>query len=102
MLPSHVQAPARPVAQHQNSGEKEKTRVRALLRHFYLPYSVASDEKLLETSHGLGAWDGCGPARLGSDKHIPWSRARIYVCVRCVLKVETANSLSCGSAQSAL
>ena len=25
LLPSHVQAPARPVAQHQNSGEKEKT-----------------------------------------------------------------------------
>ena len=59
MLPSHVQAPARPVAQHQNSGEKEKTRVLALLRHIYLPYSVASDEKLLETSHGLGTG---GPA----------------------------------------
>ena len=59
LLPSHVQAPARPVAQHQNFGEKEKTRVLALLRHIHLPYSVASDEKLLETSHGLGTG---GPA----------------------------------------
>ena len=31
LLPSHVQAPARPVAQHQNSGEKEKTSVLALV-----------------------------------------------------------------------
>ena len=31
----------------------------ALLRHVHLPYSVASDEKLLETSHGLGTG---GPA----------------------------------------
>ena len=54
LLPSHVQAPARPVAQHQNFGEKEKTSVLALLRHIHLPYSVASDEKLLEMSHGLG------------------------------------------------
>ena len=59
LLPSHVQAPARPVAQHQNFGEKEKTSVLALLRHIHLPYSVASDEKLLETSHGLGTG---GPA----------------------------------------
>ena len=54
-----VEAPAWPVAQNQNSGEKEKTRVLALLRHIHLPYSVASDEKLLETSHGLGTG---GPA----------------------------------------
>ena len=54
LLPSRIQAPARPGAQHQNFGEKEKTRVLALLRHIHLPYSVASDEKLLETSHGLG------------------------------------------------
>ena len=59
LLPSHVQAPARPVAQHQNSGEKEKASVMALLRHVHLPYSVASDEKLLETSHCLGTG---GPA----------------------------------------
>ena len=59
LLPSHVQAPARPVAQHRNSGEKEKTSVLALLRLVHLPYSVASDEKLLETSHGLGTG---GPA----------------------------------------
>ena len=57
LLPSHVQAPARPVAQRRNSGEREKTSVLALLVH--LPYSVASDEKLLETSHGLGTG---GPA----------------------------------------
>ena len=50
---------ARPVAQHQNFGEKEKASVLALLRHIHLPYSVASDEKLLETSHGLGTG---GPA----------------------------------------
>ena len=31
LLSSHVQAPARPVAQHQNSGEKEKTSVLALV-----------------------------------------------------------------------
>ena len=59
LLPSHVQAPARPVAQHQNFGENEKTSVLALLMHIHLPYSVASDEKLLETSHGLGTG---GPA----------------------------------------
>ena len=59
LLPSHVQAPAWPVAQHQNFGEKEKTCVLALLRHNHLPYSVASDEKLLEMSHGLGTG---GPA----------------------------------------
>ena len=59
LLPSHVQAPARPVAQHRNSGEKEKTRVLALLRHINLLYRVTSDEKLLEMSHGLGTG---GPA----------------------------------------
>ena len=59
LLPSHVQAPARPGAQHQNFGEKEKTSVLALLRLVDLPYNVASDEKLLETSHGLGTG---GPA----------------------------------------
>ena len=45
LLPSHVQAPARPVAQHRNSGEKEKTSVLALLRHINLLYRVASDVK---------------------------------------------------------
>ena len=49
-----VEAPARPVVQNQNSGEKEKTRVLALLSHVILPCSVASDAKQLETSHGLG------------------------------------------------
>ena len=78
MLPSHVQAPARPVAQHQNSGEKEKTRVLALLRHIYLPYSVASDEKLLETSHGLGT--GVVP-RGWAATNIYLGVAREYMCV---------------------
>ena len=59
LLPSRVQAPALPVAQHRNSGEKEKTSVLALLRHINLLYRVASDEKLLEMSHGLGTG---GPA----------------------------------------
>ena len=49
---SHVQAPARLVAQHQNPA-KLRT-VLALLSHGYLPYSVASISKLLETSRGLG------------------------------------------------
>ena len=49
---SHVEAPARLVAQHQNPA-KMRT-VLALLSHGYLPYSVASDSKQLETSRGLG------------------------------------------------
>ena len=49
---SHVEAPARLVAQHQNPA-KMRTVV-ALLSHGYLPHSVASDSKLLETSRGLG------------------------------------------------
>ena len=49
---SHVEAPARLVAQHQ-SPAKMRT-VLALLSHGYLPYSVASGSKLLETSRGLG------------------------------------------------
>ena len=55
----HVEALARPVAQNKNSVEKEKASVMALLRHVQLPYSAASDEKLLETSHCLGTG---GPA----------------------------------------
>ena len=49
---------ARPVAQHRPPARRRT--VLALLRHDYLPYSVASDAKLLETSHGLGTG---GPAR---------------------------------------
>ena len=66
LLPSRVQAPALPVAQHRNSGEKEKTSVLALLRLVHLPYSVASDEKLLETSHGLGTGGPASHYRAGS------------------------------------
>ena len=53
---SHVEAPARLVAQHQNPAKRRT--VLALLSHGYLAYSVASDEKLLETSHGLLATGG--------------------------------------------
>ena len=54
---SHVEAPARLVAQHQNPAKRRT--VLALLSQVYLPYSVASGENLLETSHGLGTG---GPA----------------------------------------
>ena len=49
---SHVEAPARLVAQHQNPARMRT--VLALLSHGYLPHSVASDSKQLETSRGLG------------------------------------------------
>ena len=49
---SHVEPPARLVAQHQNPAQRRT--VLALLRHTHLPYSVASDSKLLETSRSLG------------------------------------------------
>jgi hypothetical protein len=49
---SHVEAPARLVAQHQNPAQRRT--VLALLRYTHLPYGVASDSKLLETSRGLG------------------------------------------------
>ena len=65
---SHVEAPARLVAQHQNPAKKRT--VLALLSHDYLAYSVASDEKLLETSRGLGTG---GPA---ASRHRCQQRAR--------------------------
>ena len=65
---SHVEAPARLVAQHQNPA-KMRTVV-ALLSHGYLPHSVASDSKLLETSCGLGTG---GPA---ASRHRGQQRAR--------------------------
>ena len=65
---SHVEAPARLAAQHQNPA-KMRTVV-ALLSHGYLPYSVASDSKLLETSRGLGTG---GPA---ASRHRGQQRAR--------------------------
>ena len=50
------------VAQHQNLAKRRT--VLALLSHGYLPYSVASDAKLLETSRGLGtSGAGAVPAR---------------------------------------
>ena len=66
---SHVKAPARLVAQHQNPAKRRI--VLALLSHGYLPYSVASDSKLLETSRGLGSG---GPA---ASRAIAASRARV-------------------------
>ena len=65
---SHVEAPARLVAQHQNPAKRRT--VLALLSHGYLTYSVASDEKLLETSRGLGTG---GPA---ASRHRCQQRAR--------------------------
>ena len=65
---SHVEAPARLVAQHQNPA-KLRT-VLALLSHGYLPYSVVSDSKLLGTSRGLGTG---GPA---ASRHRGQQRAR--------------------------
>ena len=64
---SHVEAPARLVGQHQNPA-KWRT-VLALLRYTHLPYSVASDSKLLETSRGLGTGGPAGQrARWGESK----------------------------------
>eukprot|EP00321_Phaeocystis_globosa_P001518 CAMPEP_0118846528 /NCGR_PEP_ID=MMETSP1162-20130426/92508_1 /TAXON_ID=33656 /ORGANISM="Phaeocystis Sp, Strain CCMP2710" /LENGTH=114 /DNA_ID=CAMNT_0006778709 /DNA_START=1151 /DNA_END=1495 /DNA_ORIENTATION=+ len=57
---SRVETPARLVAQHQNLAKRRT--VLALLSHGYLAYSVASDEKLLETSRGLGT-GGAGASR---------------------------------------
>ena len=54
---SRVEAPAQLVAQHQNLAKRRT--VLELLSQGYLAYSVASDEKLLETSRGLGTG---GPA----------------------------------------
>ena len=65
---SHVEAPARLVAQHQNPA-KLRT-VLALLSHGYLPYSVVPDSKLLGTSRGLGTG---GPA---ASRHRCQQRAR--------------------------
>ena len=65
---SHVEAPARLVAQHQNPAKRRT--VLALLSHGYLAYSVASDYKLLETSRGLGTG---GPA---ASRHRCQQRAR--------------------------
>ena len=65
---SHVEALARLVVKHQNLA-KERT-VLALLSHGYLPYSVVSDAKLLETSRGLGT----GGA--GASRHRGQQRAR--------------------------
>ena len=65
---SRVEAPARLVAQHQNLAKRRT--ILELLSHSYLAYSVASDEKLLETSRGLGTG---GPA---ASRHRGQERAR--------------------------
>ena len=66
---SHVEAPAQLVAQHQSLAKRRT--VLALLSHCYPAYSVASDEKLLETSRGLGTG---GPA--AASRHRCQQRAR--------------------------
>ena len=65
---SHVEALAQLVAQHQNLAKRRT--VLALLSLGYLRYNVASDEKLLETSRGLGTG---GPA---ASRHRCQQRAR--------------------------
>ena len=75
----HVEAPARLVAQHQNPAQRRT--VLALLRYTHLPYSVASDAKLLETSRGLGTGGPAAPrhrgqqrARGGESRNVlPWT-----------------------------
>ena len=62
------EAPARLVAQHQNLAKRRT--VLELLSQGYLAYSVPSDEKLLETSRGLGTG---GPA---ASRHRCQQRAR--------------------------
>jgi hypothetical protein len=86
---SRAETPARLVAQHQNPAKRRT--VLALLSHGYLSYSVASDENLLETSHGLGT----GGA--GASRHRCQQRARggeskerglwIVVCVKSLEKL---------------
>ena len=66
---SRVEAPAQLVAQHQNLAKRRT--VLALLSLGYLRYNVASDEKLLETSRGLGTG---GPA--ASRHSLPAARER--------------------------
>ena len=63
---SHVKAPARLVAQYQNPAKRRI--VLALLSHGYLPYSVASDSKLLETSRGLGTGGPAGSRHRGQQR----------------------------------
>ena len=73
---SHVEAPARLVAQHQNPARRRT--VLALLSHGYLAYSVASDEKLLETSRGLGT-RGPAASRLAASSARERGKARNMV-----------------------
>ena len=70
---SHVEAPARLVAQHQNPARMRT--VVALLSHGYLPHSVASDSKLLETSRGLGTGGPAAPRHRGQQRAI----AQLYL-----------------------
>ena len=63
---SHVKAPARLVAQHQNPAQRRT--VLALLRHTHMPCSVASDSKLLETSRGLGTGGPAAPRHRGQQR----------------------------------
>ena len=86
---SHDEATARLVAPHQNPARRRT--VLALLSHGYLEYSVASDEKLLETSRGLGTG---GPAACAIAASSARERGRkqgtvrwIVVCVKSLEKL---------------
>ena len=63
---AHDEAPARLVAQHQNPAKMRA--VLTLLSHGYLPYSVVSDSKLLETSRGLGTGGPAAPRHRGQKR----------------------------------
>ena len=70
------------------SGENEDCRG-TILSHGYLPYIVASDSKLLETSRGLGTG---GPA--ASRHRAPAQRARggkVRNAANCLRSIETLN-----------
>ena len=77
---SHVEAPSRLVAQHQNPA-KRRTAL-ALLSHGYLAYSVESDQNLLETSHGLGT-GGAGSSRHRCQQRARGGESKEHVHVGC-------------------
>ena len=86
---SHVEAPARLVAQHQNPAKRRT--VLALLSHGYLPCSLEFDEQLLEMSRGLGTGGGVASrhrcqqrARGEKARNVP---AWTAVCVKSLEKL---------------
>ena len=79
---SHVEAPARLVAQHQNLAKRRT--VLALLSHGYLSYTVASDAKLLETSRGLGT-GGLGRRAIAASSARPGGKSQERGALVCSL-----------------